>query len=47
MARALLWMAEAGGVEVRFGTRVEEVVEGDGRARGVRLADGEKYTWAC
>lgn len=42
VARALLGLAEASGVEVRFGGTVEEVVVGDGRARGVRLADGEK-----
>lgn len=43
VARALLRMAEGSGVEARFGTRVEEVVVGrDGRARGVRLADGER-----
>lgn len=43
MARALLRLVEGSGVEVRFGTKVEEVVVGgDGRARGVRLADGER-----
>lgn len=39
VARALLRLAEEG-VEFKFGARVEEVVVEDGRARGVRLADG-------
>jgi phytoene dehydrogenase-like protein len=49
VARALLRLVEGegegdgaakGGVECRFDTRVQEVVVEDGRARGVRLADG-------
>lgn len=48
MARALLRGAEASGVGFRFGAKVEEVVvDGDGRARGVRLADGGIWSSKC
>lgn len=42
VGRALLRLAEDGGngVAFRFGAKVEKVVVEEGRARGVRLADG-------
>jgi phytoene desaturase len=40
--RALAGAAEKHGVEIRYGTRVEQVETSGGRATGVRTADGER-----
>jgi phytoene desaturase (3,4-didehydrolycopene-forming) len=46
VGRALLRLTEAA-VDFRFGSRVEEVVVEEGRARGVRLADGTYAVVVC
>jgi 1-hydroxycarotenoid 3,4-desaturase len=41
LAQAVEALASRGGAQFRFGAQVEEILERDGRACGVRLADGE------